>query len=81
MNEIRKTYINNKFLVSSTKDANFVYIVNSEIGVYFYPVRMSGVPCKHQKAVAVKYHFLILNFILSLTLSNHIIYAYIALGK
>ncbi len=47
MNEIRKIYMNNEFLVSSTKDTNFVYIVNSEIGVCSYPVRMLDASCKH----------------------------------
>ncbi len=81
MNEIRKTYVNNKFLVLSTKNTNFVYIVNSEIGVYSYSIEILGAPCKHQGVVVVKYHFLTLNFILSLTPSNCIIYAYIALDK
>ena len=81
MNEIRKTYVDNEFLVPSTKDANFDYIVNSEIGVCSCPVGMSGAPCKHQGAVAIKYHLSTLNFILSLTPSDRVVYAYIALGK
>jgi hypothetical protein len=42
---------------------------------------MSGVPCKYQEAVSVKYHISTFNFIPSLTPEDRIIYAYIALGK
>ncbi len=49
--------------------------------LYSYSIEILGAPCKHQGVVVVKYHFLTLNFILSLTPSNCIIYAYIALDK
>jgi len=81
MDAIQKTHVDNEFLVSSTKDANSFYIVNSEIKVCSYPVRMTGAPCKYQEAVSMKYHLSTFNFILSLTSNDCIIYAYIALGK
>ncbi|CAG8815598.1 10225_t:CDS:2 [Gigaspora margarita] len=40
---------------------------------------MSGAPCKHQGAVAAKFHISIFNFIPSLTPNDCAIYAYIAL--
>ncbi len=81
-NAIQKTNVKNKFLVPSTKEnTGLFYIVNSEIEVCFYPIEMSDALYKYQGAVSVKFHILIFNFILSLILNNHIIYAYIALSK
>ncbi len=73
--------MNNEFLVLSTKDANSFYIVNSEIGVYSYPVRITDTFCKHQGVVLMKYHFSTFNFISSLILNNCMTYAYIAFSK
>ncbi|CAG8778889.1 2879_t:CDS:2, partial [Dentiscutata erythropus] len=71
----------NEFLVPSTKENNDTnYIVNSELGICSCPVGMSGAPCKHQGAVAVKFHVSIFNFIPLLTPDDRAIYAYIALG-
>ncbi len=80
-NDIQKTNVENKFLVSSTKNNSVLYIVNSEIGVCFCPVGMSGAPCKHQEAVSIKFHISMFNFISSLTPDDRIIYVYIALDK
>jgi len=44
-------------------------------------VGISGAPCKHQDAVAMKYHIAILNFIPSLTPGDRMIYGYVALDK
>ncbi|CAG8805163.1 37855_t:CDS:2, partial [Gigaspora margarita] len=80
-NTIQKMNIDNKYLVPSTNENNNTnYIVNSEIGVCSCPVGMSGALCKHQRAVAAKFHISIFNFIPSLTPNDRAIYAYIALG-
>ena len=81
VNSIQRTTTSNEFLVSSTQDSGVFYIVNSEIGVCTCPVGMSGAPCKHQGAVAMKFNIAILNFIPSLTVNDRMIYGYIALGK
>ena len=72
----------NKFLVPSTKqNTGLFYIVNSEIGTCSCAVRISGAPCKHQRAVSIKFCISIFNFVLSLTPDDRIIYTYIALGR
>jgi len=80
-NSIQKTTVNNEFFVPSTQITGFFYTVNSEIGVCTCPVGMSGAPCKHQGAVAMKFHISMFNFIPSLTANDRMIYSYIALGK
>ncbi|SRR6266498_5143110 len=80
-NDIQKTNIKNEFLVPSTKNNSVLYIVNSEIGMCSCPVDMSDASYKHQGAVSIKFHISMFNFILLLTLDDHIIYIYIALGK
>ncbi len=81
-NAIQKTNVKNEFLVPNTKEnTGLFYIVNSEIGICSYPVKISNAPCKYQEAVLVKFHISIFNFILSLILNDHIIYAYIVLDK
>ena len=55
--------------------------MNSDLGVCTYPVGMSGAPCKHQEAVAIKFYIINFNFLPSLTPDNHMLFAYIALGK
>ncbi len=47
MDAIQKIHVDNKFLVLNTKDINSFYIINSEIGIYSYFVRITGTPCKH----------------------------------
>jgi hypothetical protein len=81
VNSIKETGIRNEFSVQSTRQDDLFYIVNSEIGTCTYSVGVSGAPCKHQGAVAMKYHIAILNFIPSLTPEDRMVYAYIALGK
>jgi hypothetical protein len=78
---IQKTNVDCKFLVASTKNNSFFYIVNSEIRVCSCPIGISSVLYKHQKAVLMKYHISIFNVIPSLTLDDHIVYTYIALGN
>ena len=81
-NSIQRTDVEYEFLVQSTRqDTGLVYIVNSEIGVCSCVAGMSGAPCKHQGAVAMKYHIAIFNFLPSLTPDDHMLYAYVAFGK
>ncbi len=79
-NVIQKTSVNNKFLISSTKNISLLYIINSKIGMCFYLIEMSSTSCKYQRIVSIKYHILIFNFILLLMPDDHIIYAYITFG-
>ena len=74
MNAIQKTYLDNEFLVLSTKDANSFYIINSKIRIYSCPVRMISIFCKHQEAILMKYYLSTFNFILSLTSNNCMTY-------
>ena len=81
-NSIQLTTVKNEYLVPSTKkESDLFYIVNSAIGTCSCPIGMTGAPCKHQGAVAIKFHIAILNFIPSLTPYNRMVYTYIALGK
>ena len=81
-NSIQATAVENEYLVPSTKkESGLFYIVNSAIGVCSCPVGMTGALCKHQGAVAMKFHISILNFIPSLTPNDRMVYTYIALGK
>ncbi|PKC58291.1 hypothetical protein RhiirA1_495999 [Rhizophagus irregularis] len=52
----------------------------SKIGTCTCPIGMTGVPCKHQGAVSVKFHISTFNFLPSLASNDRMIYAYIALG-
>jgi hypothetical protein len=79
-NAIQKTDVENEFLVPSASNSSF-YTVNSEIRICTCLVGISGAPCKHQGAVAMKFHIAIFNFIPLLTPDDHMIYSYIALGK
>ncbi|GES83311.1 hypothetical protein GLOIN_2v1883854 [Rhizophagus clarus] len=79
-NFINETGVRNEFSVQSTRKDDLFYIVNSEIGTCTCPVGVSGAPCKHQGAVAMKYHIAILNFIPLLTPQDRMVYAYVALG-
>jgi hypothetical protein len=81
MNSIKETSVENEFSVLSTRQSDLFYTVNSEFGTCTCPVGISGAPCKHQGAVAMKYHISILNFIPSLTPKDCMVYAYVALGK
>ncbi|GBC01442.1 hypothetical protein RclHR1_00420004 [Rhizophagus clarus] len=66
---------------SSTQNNELFYIVNSEIGVCTCLEGMSGVPYKHQGAVAMKFHISIFNFIPTITANDRMIYSYIAFGE
>ena len=65
----------------SKSNSGLFYIVNTAIRACTCPVGISSGPCKHQGAVAIKFHIVILNFIPSLTPGDHMKYSYIALGK
>ena len=80
-NSIKETGVINEFSVQSIRQDDLFYIVNSEIGTCTCPVGVSEAPCKHQGAVAMKYHIAILNFIPSLTPKDRMVYAYVTLGK
>jgi hypothetical protein len=80
-NSIQRTTIENEYLVLSTKDMACFYVVNTAIGTCSCPVGMTGVPCKHQGAVFVKFYISNFNFLPSLTPNNRMIYSYIALDK
>ncbi|CAB5365354.1 unnamed protein product [Rhizophagus irregularis] len=79
MNAIQKSSVENEFFVPSAQNSN-IYVVNSKIGTCTCPIGMTGVPCKHQGAVSVKFHISTFNFLPSLASNDRMIYAYIALG-
>ena len=81
MDNIKKSNVENEYVVTSTRDNNITYIVNCEIGICSCPVGINGAPCKHQGAVSAKFHIATLNFLPSLTSDDRMLYAYIALGK
>lgn len=81
VNFIQQTSVENEFSVLSTSQYNLFYIVNSEIGTCTCPVGMNGAPCKHQGAVAMKFHIRILNFFPSLTPDDRMVFTYIAFGE
>ncbi|RIB17926.1 hypothetical protein C2G38_2186068 [Gigaspora rosea] len=57
-----------EYLVPSTKkESGLVYHVNSAIGTCNCFIGLTGAPCKHQGAVAMKYHIRIINFLPSIT--------------
>ena len=78
---IQKTNVKFEFLVPSESNPGLFYIVNTAIGACTCPVGKSGGPCKHQEAVAIKFHIAILNFIPLLTPGDCMKYGYMALGK
>ncbi|CAG8510948.1 34072_t:CDS:2 [Gigaspora margarita] len=70
-----------EYLVPSTnKESGLIYTVNSTIGTCNCFIGMSGAPCKHQGAVAMKYHIRIINFLPSLTPNDRMAFSYIASG-
>ena len=81
MNSIQKSSVENEFYVQSVQNADVSYIVNSEIGTCTCPVGMNGASCKYQGAVSIKFHISTFNFLPSLNSNDHMLYAYIALGK
>ncbi|CAG8845869.1 15875_t:CDS:2, partial [Gigaspora margarita] len=67
------------YLVPSTrKETGLIYNVNSAIGTCDCPIGMSGALCKHQGAVAMKYHIRIINFLPSLMPNDRMTFSYIA---
>ncbi|CAG8469385.1 16757_t:CDS:2 [Gigaspora margarita] len=78
---IRQLEKTEEYLVPSTKkESGRIYNVNSAIGTCNCFIGMSGAPCKHQGAVAMKYHIRIINFLPSLMPIDHMIFSYIANG-
>ena len=73
VDSIKETDIRNEFSVLSTRQDNLFYIVNSEFGRCTCPMGVSGAPCKHQGAVAMKYHIAIFNFIPSYMPTLHLV--------
>ncbi|CAG8782326.1 11966_t:CDS:2, partial [Dentiscutata erythropus] len=68
-----------EYLVPSTKiGSGVVYYVNSIIGTCDCFIGLTGALCKHQGAVAMKYHIRIINFLLSLIPNDHMTFLYIA---
>ncbi|CAG8744743.1 2460_t:CDS:2, partial [Dentiscutata heterogama] len=59
---------------------NKFYIVDTSIGTCTCPVALGRAPCKHQAAVAVKYHAWSFDYIPALSLDDCVKYNYIACG-
>ena len=79
---IQSTTVENEYLVPSVnKESGLIYIVNSAIGICSCPVGISGAPCKHQGAVAAKYHIGAINFLPSLSSDDRMVFSFIASGK
>ncbi|CAG8767465.1 6215_t:CDS:2, partial [Racocetra persica] len=75
---IRQTEISMEYLVpSKKKGTDLFYTVNTELCKCTCFVGLSGAPCKHQGAVAAKYHVESLNFFLSLMPNDCTHFAYI----
>ncbi|CAB5362409.1 unnamed protein product [Rhizophagus irregularis] len=75
------TFANSKtFFMSWLGHREYGYYSKDEIGTCTCPIGASGAPCKHQGAVSVKFHISTFNFLPSLTSSDRMLYAYIALG-
>ncbi|CAG8706209.1 665_t:CDS:2, partial [Funneliformis caledonium] len=62
------------------RNGSYVPVRNKLIQMKFKRQMISGVLCKHQGAVSVKFGISTFNYIPSLTLDDHILYTYIALG-
>ncbi|CAG8730416.1 24472_t:CDS:1, partial [Racocetra persica] len=65
-------------VLSEKKGTDLFYTVNTELCTCICFVGLSRAPCKHQDAVAAKYHVESLNFFLSLMPNDHACFAYIA---
>ncbi|CAG8753644.1 28458_t:CDS:2, partial [Dentiscutata erythropus] len=77
-NLIQKTEVENEFLVLNTRQNGLFYTVNTAIGTCTCSIGINGAPCKHQGAVATKFHITSLNFLPSLTADDRMVYTYIA---
>jgi len=79
---IQSTTVENEYLVPSIKkESDLVYIVNSAIGICSCPIGISEAPCKHQDAVAARYHIGIINFLPLLLPNDRMVFSFIASGK
>ncbi|CAB4431809.1 unnamed protein product [Rhizophagus irregularis] len=79
-NKIVSANIEHMYYVQSTSKSDTFYIVDSNIGICTCPKGNAGGPCKHQAAVAVKFHQSSINYIPSLSLDDRMCYTYIAQG-
>ena len=79
-NKIVSTGIEHMYYVQSTVKLDTFYIVDSNIGICTCPKGNAGGPCKHQAAVAIKFHQSSINYIPSLSLDDRMCYTYIAQG-
>ncbi|CAG8750923.1 31263_t:CDS:2, partial [Racocetra persica] len=66
--------------VPSVTTASKFYTVDPSIGTCICFAVLGGSPCKHQAAVAIKYHEGSFNFIPALSIDDCMIYRYIACG-
>jgi hypothetical protein len=79
--QIKYDIINNVYIVPSVTTVGNFYIVDPSIGTCTCPAALGGSPCKHQAAVAIKYHEGSFNFIPALSIDDCMNYRYIACGK
>ena len=79
-NKIVFTGVEHMYHVQSTANMDTFYIVDSNIGICTCPKGNAGGPCKHQAAVAIKFHQSSINYIPSLSLDDRMCYTYIAQG-
>ena len=79
-NAIVSTGVEHMYYVQSTANVDTFYIVDSNIGICTCPKGNAGGPCKHQAAVAIKFHQSSINYIPSLSLNDRMCYTYIAQG-
>ena len=68
------------YYVQSTANVDAFYIIDSNISICTCPKGNAGGPCKHQAAVAIKFHQSSINYIPSLSLNDRMCYTYIAQG-
>ncbi|CAG8801480.1 32596_t:CDS:2 [Gigaspora margarita] len=79
IDSIHQSANTDEYLVPSTnKESELIYTVNSTIGTCNCFIGMSGASCKHQGAIAIKYHIRIINFLPSLTPNDYMAFLYIA---
>ncbi|CAG8477470.1 14558_t:CDS:2 [Gigaspora margarita] len=69
------------FNVPSASKTGVMYIVDPTIGICSCFAGISGAPCKHQAAIAIKFQEGTNNFIDMLTIDNRMDYFYIATGS
>ncbi len=79
---IQSTTVENEYLVLNVnKESDLIYIINSAIGIYNCPVRISETLYKYQGVIIAKYHIRTINFLPSLLSDDHIIFSFITSSK